>query len=140
MILIMFTVFANINFSYAVIVEEKILIGNVITKLAVNISIITFAFSISCKVIEFPKNLSTFKYNIYPTIPAIIPIIVYIIKNIPCNWSSFSCCLFVLYLAVYTTIALPNPKSKTVKYEITDATSEYSPYSDCPNVRVNIGV
>ncbi len=31
-------------------------------------------------------------------------------------------------------MAFPKPKSRTVRYEITDATSEYRPYSFCPIV------
>ena len=69
-----------------------------------------------------------------------IPMTRYSRKNMP----NISYCSSVFFsarnFAVYLTIALPNPRSSTVRYAITDATREYKPYSLCPIILSMYGV
>ena len=121
-------------------IELNILIGNENARLNTNKSIIIRALFNSNAVIVSPNIVSTLKYSIAPTANEITPIMTYRMKNIPnisyCSVSFPS----ALYFAVYLTTAFPNPKSRIVRYAITDATSEYSPYSLCPIMRSMYGV
>jgi PTH1 family peptidyl-tRNA hydrolase len=84
--------------------------------------------------------LGKFSSEEIPKIDESIPITIYRSKNIP----NISYCSVVFPSArnfeVYLTIALPSPKSKTVRYAITEATREYKPYSLCPIIRNMYGV
>ena len=121
-ILQMFTTLGKTKCSYAVMMDPKMLIGKVTARLRTSNIIMTLALSSSMAVIVLPNIASTLKYNADPATSAMNPMAMYNIKNMP-NISYCSVCLpSARNLAVYLTTALPNPRSRTVRYDITEAT------------------
>ena len=125
MLRIMLIIRWKINLSYAVIMLPQMLIGNVKARLNVISHSIIWVRSISVVLILPPKSLSAFIVSIIPATRAIIPMKEYMMENIPNILRISSFFPSALNFAVYLTIALPNPKSSTVRYEIMDAANEY---------------
>ncbi len=118
---------ANMNFSYAFIKDLKTVKGklNATLKTAMIISVCIMPLSSAVK----PwKTAPVFKAKTTPRIATTSPMTVYRIKSIPLSFFCDSSSPKALYFAEYLIIALPKPKSNTVKYTITVLTNPYSPY------------
>ena len=107
----------NMNLSYAVIIDEKTLIGKAMAVLNAIITINILSLSTSCCVRPLEKHESVHNININPPIITKTDTIPYIIKNKPNMLLTCSFLPSALYLHIYLIIVLPNPKFNNDKIQ-----------------------